>query len=403
MTGSVHAIPAGADLALVPAVTAAQRGDRDAFARLVDATRSVVTSIALAILRDEEASRDVAQDVYLAAWRTLPRLRNASSFLPWLRQLTRNRAHHVLRTEVRRRRREVGERADELLAATADPAPNAESLMVAAEERAALAAALAELPDSAREVVVLYYREGSSVRQVAELLGLSEAAVRQRLSRARSQVRERLLEDAGRVLRESAPGAAFTAGVMAALMLGAPGTAAATMLTGGAAGAGAAAAKGASSTGAGATAAGLAAKTGLAVTGGALGGVLAGLSGGLWGVFSGVRRHYHLARDDQERRGIVIYGVCASLAITGFLLVMLFWPTRLAVTTAYLAFITTILALCLGWVPHVTRRRRAAELLEDPEGARVRHARDRRGVVVGAVAGVVLSAIPIVLAWIYRW
>ena len=91
-------VPAGADLALVPAVTAAQGGDRDAFARLVDATRSVVSSIALAILRDEESSRDVAQDVYLAAWRGLPTLHNPASFLPWLRQLTRNRAHHVLRT-----------------------------------------------------------------------------------------------------------------------------------------------------------------------------------------------------------------------------------------------------------------------------------------------------------------
>ena len=72
------------DVALVPHVTAATRGDRDAFTRLVDLTGNAVCSIAVAILGDVEASRDVAQDVYLAAWRDLGRLRDPGSFLPWL-------------------------------------------------------------------------------------------------------------------------------------------------------------------------------------------------------------------------------------------------------------------------------------------------------------------------------
>lgn len=400
MTAPARALSSGADLALVPVVAAAQGGDRDAFARLVDATRSVVTSISLAILRDEEASRDVSQDVYLAAWRGLPRLRNPSSFLPWLRQLTRNRAHHALRSEVRRRRRDVGDHADELLAAAADPAPDAEARLVAAEEREALAAALAGLPDSAREVVVLYYREGSSARQVAELLGLSEAAVRQRLSRARSQVRARLLEDAGRAIRESAPGAAFTAGVMTALALAAPATAAAATLAAGAAGA---ATKGATGSGAGAGAAQLAAKTGLAATGGVLGGVIAGLAGGLWGVFAGARHLHGLARDDEERRGVVIYAVTASLAMGVFLLAVLLWPTRWVVTATFAGFMATILGLCFGWLPHVTRRRLAAELREDPVGARQRQERERRRAIMGATVGAVLGSLPIVFAWIYKW
>ncbi len=393
MTGPARALSAGADLALVPMVTAAQRGDRDAFGRLVDATRSVVTSISLAILRDEEASRDVAQDVYLEAWRGLPRLRNPSSFLPWLRQLTRNRAHHALRTEVRRRRRDPDGRADELLAAAADPAPDAEQRLVAAEERAALGAALAELPDVTREVVVLYYREERSARQVADLLGLSEAAVRQRLSRARAQVRERLLEDAGHALRASAPGAAFTTAVMTALALAAPGTAAAATLAAGAA------TKGAS----GAGASQLAAKTGLAATGGAIGGVVAGLAGGLWGIFAGARHLHRQARDDEERRGIVVYAVTGSLAIFGFLAVVLLWPTRYVVTGAFVGFMATLLGLCFGWIPHVTRRRMAAELREDPEGARLRQERERRRAIIGATVGVVLGSLPIVFAWIYKW
>src|SRR6478735_3689408 len=88
-------------------VVAAAGGDQEAFSRLVTATSGVVSSISLAILRDFELSRDVSQDVFLTAWRDLRKLRNPASFLPWLRQLTRNRAHHVLRTHVRERRRQA--------------------------------------------------------------------------------------------------------------------------------------------------------------------------------------------------------------------------------------------------------------------------------------------------------
>ena len=77
-------------------VEAAQRGDQTAFTRLVESTCVLVSSIALAIVRDPDASRDIAQDVFVSAWHDIRKLREPSSFLPWLRQITRNRAHHVM-------------------------------------------------------------------------------------------------------------------------------------------------------------------------------------------------------------------------------------------------------------------------------------------------------------------
>src|SRR5262249_25278371 len=148
---------------LEPLVVAATAGDREAFGQLVTATSNVVSSISLAILRDLDMSRDVAQDVFLAAWRDLRKLRNPASFLPWLRQLTRNRAHHVLRSHVRSRRHEADSVTDAFLDAINDPRPDATAQMVAREEAVALARALDALPDDTREVLTLFYREGQSV------------------------------------------------------------------------------------------------------------------------------------------------------------------------------------------------------------------------------------------------
>jgi RNA polymerase sigma factor (sigma-70 family) len=199
-------------------VVLAATGDREAFARLVTVTRSLVSSIALAELRDVEAARDVAQDVYLQVWNDLGALRNPRSFLPFLRQVARQRARRV----AERRAREVrGPGAARSLEAAVDPAEDASGRLVRTERFALVREALDALPDDAREIVALYYLEGHSGAQVARLLGLREEAVHQRLSRARARLRADLLERLGDALGEAAPGAAFTAAVLAALPSGA--------------------------------------------------------------------------------------------------------------------------------------------------------------------------------------
>ncbi len=199
-------------------VLLAATGDRAAFARLVTATRSLVASIALSELRDVEAARDVAQDVYLQVWDDLHALRNPASFLPFLRQVTRLRARRV----AGRRGREVGgPGADLALADAVDPALDPRTTLLREEQAALVREALDALPEDARETIALYYLEGHSAAQVARLLGLSEGAVHQRLSRARAHLRADLLARLGDTLVASAPGAAFTAAVLGALPTGA--------------------------------------------------------------------------------------------------------------------------------------------------------------------------------------
>lgn len=369
-------------LRLQPDVIAAGGGDQRAFGRLVDYTRNSVASISLAILRDADASADVAQDVYLSAWFDLRKLREPSSFLPWLRQLTRNRAHHVLRSDIRRRRRITNRKADEMLAAASDPRPSAIDEIVAKEDRALLANAIDELPESAREVVILYYREGESASQVAELLGLTEDAVKQRLSRARTHLRVVL----AREVVATAPTAAFTAAVLTTISLAAPPTAAAATIVAGKVAGGKLAAK----------VAGTAALTS------ALAGATAGLLGGGAGVLFGARDLLRLARDDEERRGVIAMSGVMLLTVVGFIVVVLGWPKPLPVTLAFGGMVVVFLTCHLFWLPRITRRRHQLELMEDPVRAEREHRKRRLQLVWGCTVGVLLGGAVVVASWYFK-
>ena len=351
-------------------VRAAQRGDRQAFTRLVESTCTLVSSIAIAIARDPDLSRDIAQDVFLSAWRDMGKLREPSSFLPWLRQITRHRAYHVLRTARRRQRRVEDHAADELLAAAVDPRPDVGEQLIATETRRVLAATIDLLPDDAREVVTLYYREGRSAAQVAGLLGLSEAAVRQRLSRARARLHTELLERFGQGLVETAPGATFVAGVAAALTVAAPSASAAATVAA-----------------AGAKDVGLLAKSAAF-----LGGATLGAAGGIAGVVFGLRSLRREARDDQERDELDrLQRVAIAVVIAAALGMPLMWElthSRFAPVLVFVAFVTSLGAIYEVWLPRILRRRFAAEMREDPERATARRSKERRLKIVGWTVGV---------------
>jgi RNA polymerase sigma factor (sigma-70 family) len=221
MQGTQLKFERSVDAGLTADVAAAQQGDTGAYARLVDAYRNVVCSISLAIVRDVDASEDVAQNVFTAAWHSLHKLRNPQSFAPWLRQLTRNQARHLARTW-RRAQRRFALSSDEVLSRAPDPNSLVSDRMVDDEERRRLIEAIDALPDDAREIVTLFYREGRSVAQVARLLDLGENAVKKRLERARTRLRVALLDEVGAILSRTAPTAAFTLAVSAALAVAAP-------------------------------------------------------------------------------------------------------------------------------------------------------------------------------------
>ena len=200
-------------MTLTADVQAAIEGSDDAFGRIVSEYATTVCSISLAIVRDVAASEDVAQETFLAAWSGIRNLRNPDSFLPWLRQITRNQSHQWLRDH----RKEVLDAP--AIAAAVDGRPAADRAIIDDERRRIVSEVIDALPDETRETLVLYYREGSSTRQVAELLGISEDAVRQRLTRARAAVREETLRRFGAAVADCAPGTLFVKHALSLLVV----------------------------------------------------------------------------------------------------------------------------------------------------------------------------------------
>src|SRR3546814_10085866 len=141
------------DLLIRTELPAAARGDRDAYGRIVGACQNAVTAVALAITRDVPASEDIAQDAFLAAWQNLKRLQNPSSFLPWLRQITRNLARDHLRAN--RHRPPDGEGAEIAISPAAEPSPTPAQQLVTDEREQAAAELNDGLPDATRKVLLL--------------------------------------------------------------------------------------------------------------------------------------------------------------------------------------------------------------------------------------------------------
>jgi RNA polymerase sigma factor (sigma-70 family) len=192
-----------------------RHGDRDAFAGIVEQYQNLICSIAYSSTGNLGASEELAQETFVAAWRSIDQLRDPQRLRAWLCGIVRN----LIRNAARQGRRDVLQSAatidDRTIAPAGDSCPVDAS--IAHEEAQLIQRTLDAIPEAYREPLVLFYREQQSVARVADSLGLSESAVKQRLARGRKLLRSEIMTTLERGLRQSAPGRAFTLGVIAAL------------------------------------------------------------------------------------------------------------------------------------------------------------------------------------------
>jgi RNA polymerase sigma-70 factor (ECF subfamily) len=179
-------------------VDQAKAGEHRAFEELVRRTASDTFTLARRLVSDDDDARDVVQEVYLRAYRSIGRFRGDAQFTTWLYRITANCAA----TQLGKRRRHGHDELDadvELADAKADhdPALAADASML----RRRLEDAIAELPSRLRAVVVLRDVYDLNHAEIAAELGISESAAKVRLHRARRRLRAVVFPLAG----EAAP------------------------------------------------------------------------------------------------------------------------------------------------------------------------------------------------------
>lgn len=160
-------------------VDAARAGDVDAFEVLVRRHEGRVYRVALRLLGSDADAQDAAQETFIRAWRGLGRFRGESAVSTWLYRIVINRCLNVIAA-----RRPAERLGLELPLVGGDPAEIAEQR----ERFTAVARRVASLVPEQRAALVLRDFEGLSCEEVAEVLGVSVAAVKGRIHRGRLSV-----------------------------------------------------------------------------------------------------------------------------------------------------------------------------------------------------------------------
>ena len=174
-----------------------QRGEQEAFAELVDKYKQPVMNLAFRILRDATEAEDVAQNVFLQAYKSAPRYQVTARFSTWLFTIARN----LCLNEIRRRSRHP---AESLEGAPSEPdeaparqfedtraaLPTEGLLQAELEQRIELA--LAELPEIQRTAILLCRRDEMSYEEIAKVVGCSLSATKSLIHRGRETLKQKL-------------------------------------------------------------------------------------------------------------------------------------------------------------------------------------------------------------------
>ena len=166
-------------------VKRSKKGDKEAFAQLIDQNRQMLYNTALLVLRQEDDALDALQDAILACWENLPSLRKDRYFKTWLVKILLNKCRDVQRGKSHFAYvEELSESGDE---------PDWDTSMDVRRT-------MDKLGENDQLLLSLFYYDDFSVRQIADALSLSEGAVRTRHTRSRERFKKHYVQEKGECL-----------------------------------------------------------------------------------------------------------------------------------------------------------------------------------------------------------
>lgn len=187
-------------MALLPdtdIIQSAQDGDPNAIAEVAQLIRPHVERQLARYPVSDEDRRDLLQSTLMQVVRKISSFRGDASFSTWLFRVTANEALMMMRSHRRHRARLVVGLDMEELGAIADAGVANDGAMHAVinERDARVREALKDLPESYKSVVIAHYHHDLGLQEIADRLHITESAVRSRLHRARSRLRNVLTND----------------------------------------------------------------------------------------------------------------------------------------------------------------------------------------------------------------
>jgi RNA polymerase sigma-70 factor (ECF subfamily) len=183
-----------ADLTLMMRV---KEGDREAFSELIRRFRKPLINFLYRILANPAEAEDLAQEVFVRVFQSASRYEPKASFTTWLYRIATNLALNHIRDHRPHQMISVDSTEEEDpkggTLQLPDPQPLVEEAMLEQERVRQIRKAVANLPENQRLALVLTKYQGRSLKETAEILKCSEAAVKSLIFRAYSTLRERLL------------------------------------------------------------------------------------------------------------------------------------------------------------------------------------------------------------------
>ena len=161
----------------------ARSGDLDAFGKIVARFQDMAYGCSYAVLGDAHLAQDAAQEAFVEAYRSLPRLSEPAAFPGWFRRIVLGKCNRMTRQH------ELPEAPLEAAAHMASGAPDPAESVVNDELKQTVLDAIRSLPEGERMVTTLFYINGYSQQQIAEFMEISVPTVKNRLFRARKRVK----------------------------------------------------------------------------------------------------------------------------------------------------------------------------------------------------------------------
>ncbi|MDX9931014.1 MAG: RNA polymerase sigma factor [Bacteroidales bacterium] len=170
-----------------------KKGDQRAFQELIDSTHSDVFRLAVKFTSNRDDAKDIAQEVYLEAFRNIRKFREDANIRTWLYRITVNRSLNLIkRNKTKFQSLSIDSDSESIKGISAPVQHGADKPLENKELRRLLNAALDKLPENQRTAFLLFNHDGISYNEIADILNTSLSAVESLIFRSKANLRKLL-------------------------------------------------------------------------------------------------------------------------------------------------------------------------------------------------------------------